>query len=163
MSELFVKTCCERSSQLSEKGRSPAEKYGRYRWIEMLQRRILDRVDRMEKRQRLILKGLQHYFVFPEDYILDVIAETRLDHAILEVLREAGPRGALPSRIAYQLRTYGVDRFKVTRRIRAMNRRLQKELGYDAAEKVGHKWALTDFMDDAWESEKQEIERQTSR
>ena len=125
----------------------------------MLQRRILDRVDRMEKRQRLILKGLQHYFVFPEDYILRVIADTRLDHAILQVLREAGPKGALPNKIAYQLRTYGVDRFKVTRRIKAMNRRLQRELGYNAVEKIGHKWTLTDFIIDNWIGEKQEIDR----
>ena len=145
---------------MSEKGCSPAEKYGRYRWIAMLQRRILDRVDRMEKRQRLILKGLQHYFVFPEDYILNVIAETRLDHAILQVLREAGPAGALPSKIAYQLRTYGVDRFKVSRRIRAMNRRLGTELGYDVAEKVGHKWALSDFVFENWGSGKEAIEKQ---
>jgi len=116
----------------------------------MLQRRILDRFDRMEKRQRLILKGLQHYFVFPEDYVLNVVAETRLDHAILQVLREAGPMGILPSKVAHQLRTYGVDRFKVTRCIKAMNRKLQRELGYDAAEKVGHKWVLTDFMVDTW-------------
>lgn len=157
MFELFVKAFSERSSHLSQKRCSPAEKYGRYRWIEMLQRRILDRVDRMEKRQRLILKGLQHYFVFPEDYVLNAIAETRLDHAILQVLREAGPRGALPSKIAYQLRTYGVDRFNVTRRIKAMNRRLQSELGYDAAEKVGHKWVLTDFVVDMWGATKEEI------
>jgi len=143
---------------MSGKWRSPAEKYGKYRWMEMLQRRILDRVDRMEKRQRLVLKGLQHYFVFPEDYILNVIAETRLDHAILQVLREAGPRGALPSKIAYQLRTYGVDRFRVSRRIRAMNRRLQGELGYNAAEKLGHKWVLTNFMVDVWSTEMAEIE-----
>jgi len=143
---------------MSQKGRSSAEKYGRYRWIEMLQRRILERVDRMEKRQRLILKGLEHHFVFPEDYILSVIAKTRLDHVILEVLREAGPRGALPSRIAYQLRTYGVDRFRVSRRIKAMNRRLQGELGHDAAEKQGHKWVLTDFIVDVWGSEMREIE-----
>ena len=113
----------------------------------------MNRVDRIEKRQRLILKGLQHYFVFPEDYILNVIAETRLDHAILQVLREAGPMGILPSKIVYQLRTYGVDRFKVTRRIEGMNRRLQNELGYDVAEKADHKWALTDFMDDVWSAE----------
>ena len=146
-------------SQLSEKRCSPAEKYGRYRWIEMLQKRILDRVERMEKRQRLILKGLQHYFIFPEDYILNVVAETQLDHAILQVLREAGPMGALPSKIAYRLRTYGVDRFRVTRRIKAMNRRLQNELGCDAAEKTGYKWVLTDFMIDIWGSEKLEIEK----
>jgi len=58
--------------------------------------------------------------------------------------------GALPSRIAYQLRTYGVDRFNVSRRIRAMNRRLRRELGYNAVEKVGHKWALRDFLIDNW-------------
>ena len=120
----------------------------------MLQRRILDRVSKTEKRQRLILKGLQHYFIFPKDYILNVIAETQLDHAILQVLREAGPIGAFPSKIAYQLRTYGVDRFKVTRRIKAMNRRLQKELGYNAAEKVGHKWAFTELMVDNWVSKR---------
>lgn len=100
----------------------------------MLQRRILDKVDRMERRQRLILKGLQHYSVFPEAFILNVIAETRLDRSILHVLREVGPTGALPSKIAYQLTTYCIDRFEVTRHIKAMNRRLQKEGGYEAAE-----------------------------
>ena len=156
--EQSVKVYGERPSHLSEKGRSPAEKYGRYRWIEMLQRRILDRVERMEKRQRLILKGLQHYFIFPEDYILNVIAETRLDHAVLQVLREAGPTGALPSKIAYQLRTYGIDRFKVTRRIKAMNRNLERELGYDVAEKTGHRWVLTEFITDVWDETKEEME-----
>ncbi|MFQ6065376.1 MAG: hypothetical protein ACE5L6_07870 [Candidatus Bathyarchaeia archaeon] len=143
---------------MSGKGRSPVEKYGRYKWIERLQRRILDRIDRMEKRQRLILRGLQHYFVFPEDYILNVVAKTQLDQAILQVLREAGSMGALPSKIAYQLRTYGVDRFKVTRRIKAMNRRLRTELGYVAAEKRGHKWVLTNFLVDVWSSEISDIE-----
>lgn len=38
-----------------------------------------------------------------------------------------------------------------------MNRRLHRELGYDAVEKVGHKWALTDFMDDVWGADKEEI------
>lgn len=89
------------------------------------------------------------------------ITKTRLDHAILQVLREAGTMGALPSKIAYQLRTYEVDRFKVTRHIKAINRRLQKELGYNAAEKVGHRWALTDFLVDVWGVEKEDIKRQT--
>jgi len=89
-----------------------------------------------------------------------VIAETRLDHAILQVLREVESMGALPSKIAYQLRTYGIDRFKVTRCIKAMNRRLQRELGYDVAEKVGHSWVLTEFMIDNWSSEKEDIESQ---
>jgi len=41
-----------------------------------------------------------------------------------------------------------------------MNRRLQRELGYNAAEKVGHKWALTDFLIDAWGAEKEDIKKQ---
>ena len=86
-----------------------------------------------------------------------MITETRLDHAILQVLREAGPVGFLPSRIAYRLRTYGIDRFKVTQHIKAMNRRLQRELGYDMAEKIGHKWALTEFIVENWGAEKTNI------
>jgi len=38
-----------------------------------------------------------------------------------------------------------------------MNRKLQNELGYDVAEKVGHKWALTDFMVDDWGATREEI------
>ena len=76
----------------------------------------------------------------------------------MQVLREAEPTGALPSRIAYQLRTYGVNRFKVTRRIKAMNRRLKKELGYDAAQKAGHKWTLTEFMADIWGARKEDLQ-----
>lgn len=142
---------------MAKKSRSSAEKYGRYKWIEKLQKRILDRVDRIEKRQRLILKGLQHQFIFAEDYVVDTIAKTRLDHAILDVLREAGPRGVLPSKIAYRLRTYGADRIKISRHIKAMNRRLQRELGYGVAEKVGHKWALTEFMDEVWGMTQEEL------
>lgn len=66
----------------------------------------------------------------------------------MQVLQEARPIGALPSKIAYQLRTYGIDRFEATRRIKAMNRTLQKKIGYDAAEKVGYRWALTDLVID---------------
>jgi len=66
----------------------------------------------------------------------------------------------LPSKIAYQFSTYGVDRFKVICRIKAMNRKLQRELGHDAAEKGGHKWALTDFFAEVWGSEKEDIETQ---
>lgn len=143
--------------QLSKKRRSQAEKYGRYRWFEELLKRILHRVDRIEKRQRLILKGLQHEFVFAEEYIIDTIAKTQLDHAILNVLRSAGPRGVLPSKIAYRLRTYGTNRIQVTRHIQAMNRRLQKELGYDVAEKNGHRWALTEFMEEIWMATKEEL------
>ena len=38
-----------------------------------------------------------------------------------------------------------------------MKRRLQRKLDYGAAEKVGHKWVLTDFMIYVWGAEKQEI------
>lgn len=86
-------------------------------------------------------------------------AESRLDQAILQVLREAAPIGALPTKIAYQLRAYGVDRFEVTRRIKAMNRRLDNELGYDAAEKIGHGWALRDSMADVWAVKERTFER----
>lgn len=34
------------------------------------------------------------------------------------------------------------------------------KLVYGAVEKVGHKWASTDFVVDAWGSEKDDVERQ---
>ena len=43
--------------------------------------------------QWLILKGLEHSFVFPEDYILNVIGETQLDLAILQCFGGEVPRG----------------------------------------------------------------------
>ena len=78
------------------------------------------------------------------------------------MLREAGLRGILPSKIAYQLRTYSIDRFRVTHSIKAKNRRLQRELGYDTAEKAGHKWVLTAFVDDIWGATEGEIEERYS-
>lgn len=54
-----------------------------------------------------------------------------------------------------------MDRFEITRHIKAMNRWLQKELEYDAAEKAGHKWVLTDFMIDVLGCEKEDVRRQT--
>jgi hypothetical protein len=40
-----------------------------------------------------------------------------------------------------------------------MNRRLQKEIDYDVAEKVGHKWALTEFMIEMWSNEKNDVKQ----
>lgn len=50
--------------------------------------------------------------------------------------------------------------FKVGGRVKAMNRRLRKEFDHDTAEKIGHRWVLTDLVDDVWASDKEDIERQ---
>lgn len=131
------------------KKRTLAQKHGRLKWLEILLRRVIRRMNRIEKRQRIILKGLEHYFEFPADYIEDVAAESALEKEILQVLRE-NPGGVLPCEIAEKLTDLGTNRWQVTRRIRAMNKRMQRELGKDMAHKSGHKWMLSAFMAENW-------------
>lgn len=49
----------------------------------------------------------------------------------------------------------------VTHRIKRINRRLERKIGKRAAEKRGLKWALTSFMNRAWDATKEEIETLT--
>lgn len=140
-------------SHLKEKKRqkrTPAQKHGRLVWIQKLQERNSEAMARIEKKFRMLFRGLQGFLDFPEGYFTEIVARTQLEKTILQILRESSPAGILPSQLAYRLRSYGIDRFQVLRTIKRMNRRLQKEIGEDAAQKVGHKWSLSAFLLDNW-------------
>jgi hypothetical protein len=66
------------------------------------------------------------------------------------LLFEAGSTGVLPKDLAAKLERFKVQRFKVSRRILRMNKRVQKEFGEAIAEQRGWHWALTSFAFDAW-------------
>ena len=68
-----------------------------------------------------------------------------IDRGIVQVLREVGDGGILPSHLSGRLNMANVDRWRVTRRVQRMNKRLGKELGQALAEKRGHRWAMTGF------------------
>ncbi len=66
------------------------------------------------------------------------------------MLFEAGGLGLLPKDLAFKLERFKVARHQVTRRIRRMNKRLEKEFGEHIAEQRGWHWALTSFAVEAW-------------
>jgi hypothetical protein len=97
------------------------------------------------------------------DYLFDLLCKDSRDEAILYVLREAGPNGLLPKDIYAKVARFGLQYHHVTRRINNMNRRLKDEMEERVTDKVGAKWALSDFMVRNWASQKDEIEAKTER
>ena len=130
--------------------RTQAEKVGHWKYLWRRLDRIDRKISRLDARQRTIFHGLRDFMTFKKDYLAEVVCRDGLDEAIIQVLREGD---ALPSAISSTLETRGfkeVNRFKVTRRIQGMNRRLRKELGQNVAEKRGKHWSLTGFILDVW-------------
>jgi hypothetical protein len=71
------------------------------------------------------------------------------------LLSECSP-DLLPSDLACRLERFTVTRHQIGRRILRMNKRLEKEFGERAAEKRGWRWALTNFVFEAWNGIKKE-------
>ena len=134
----------------SGRGRTRAEKVGRLKYMLQLLKRLDRKISRLDARQRTIFHGLRDFMTFKRDYLDEVACRDGLDEEILQILREGD---ALPSSISSTLETRGfrgVNRFKVTRRIQSMNKRLRRELGQNVAEKRGKHWSLTSFIIDSW-------------
>jgi len=69
----------------------------------------------------------------------------------------AGPPGKLPRDIARELADYKLNPWNVTQRIRRMNKRLDRHIAKEVAEKRGLKWALTRWTYHNWGGFKEEI------
>lgn len=80
-----------------------------------------------------------------------------VDQAILNKLHEAGASSILQKDLASALKEYELNRWQVLRRIQHMNKRLDKEIAQNVAEKQGHKWVLTAFARNAWGETKEEL------
>ena len=140
------------------KKRSQSEKIGRLKYNQELLKRVLDRIEKVEQMQRTIVKGLEGMFNFQKPFIQKIACRDEVDQEILELLFQNQPDGLFPKDVAARLQQFKLNRFQVLRRLKAMNRRLEKEIGQHVAEKRGHHWALTGFTVDVWnESEKEVI------
>ena len=151
----------EAAEKPARKRRTQAEKVGRLKYILYRIHRIERKIDRLDARTRTIFAGLRDFMAFDTDYIRDVLCKDDLDEAILQRLLEVGDGGILPSQIAQDLSKFKISRWYVTRRIQRMNKKLRKELGQNAAEKRGHRWALTSFMRSIWGATPEEIKQKT--
>jgi len=99
---------------------------------------------------RSIFAGLKDSFNFDQSLIEHIACGDEVDRDILQILFEAGSFGLLPKELAVKLEKFKINRHQVSRRIRRMNKRLEKEFGEKAVEKRGWHWALTSFALEAW-------------
>jgi len=105
-----------------------------------------------------MIQGLEHTFLFDDDYIKATACKDEIDQEILDVLYIAGPSGKLPRDVATELAEYKINPWNVTQRIRRMNKRLDRHIPKEVAEKRGLKWALTNWTYHNWDAAQEEIE-----
>ena len=129
------------------KVRSPEEKIGRIKYNQVLLKRAIAILEKVEETQRVILNGLKGagYFRFSVPLIQKYAYADVVDVEIVDYVKEAGSYGVFPKDVAKSLQRYKLAYYDVSRRIVRMNRRLQTETGELLFEKRGHKWALTRF------------------
>ena len=92
-----------------------------------------------------------------EDYVCMVACKDEVDDAIIDVLRSAGAAGKLPRDIARDLKRYRLNPWNVTQRIRRMNKRLDRYISKQVAEKRGLRWALTNWTFENLSATKEEM------
>lgn len=135
-----------KTKENSKKQRKIYMKIGSYKYLLQLIHRLIREVHELRKTQRYMIQGLEHEFLFDTEYIRDISCKDEVDQAIIDVLRNAGAAGILPRDIALQLRKYKLNPWNVTQRIRGMNKRLDRHIAKQVAEKRGLRWALTNWI-----------------
>ena len=125
-------------------------KKGSYKYLLQVLHEIKREISLLRKTQRYIASGLKHQLFFDKDFIRDTVCSDEIDQEILNFLRNAPVTGILPRDIAREVEC-GLTPWKVTLRIRRMNKKLDKQIGQKVAEKRGLCWALTSFTEAAWE------------
>jgi len=132
-------------------------KKGSYKYLLQLLHGIRREIQELRRTQRYLIQGLEHTFLFDDDYIKTIACNDDIDQAILDVLYMAGPPGKLPRDITLELAEYKLNPWNVTQRIRRMNKRLDHHIAKEVAEKRGLKWALTSWIYFSWGAGKKEI------
>jgi hypothetical protein len=140
------------------KKRSVQAKKGRHRYNLDLLKQIEKRIDSVEQMQRTIVKGLEGMFHFEKVFVEKVACVDEVDAEILQLLYQSQPTGLFPKDIARRLPQYRLNRYNVLRRIKTMNRKVEKEIGQHVAEKRGHHWALTSFAVEVWGEDVGDVE-----
>jgi len=125
-------------------------KKGSYKYLLQLLHGIRREIRELRRTQRYMIQGLEHTFLFDEDYIRPIACKDEVDQEILNALYRAGPLGKLPRDIALELSEYRLNPWTVTQRIRRMNKRLDLHIAKHVAEKRGLKWALTNWTYHNW-------------
>jgi len=154
----FVEVLTADTTSNVKRRRSQEQKYGKYKWLNILVRRNADEIREIKRMLRGLSYGLRHLMDFDSRYLIEMVCQDSRDQAILDVLRAAGSDGLPPKEIHARVRRYGLKYHHITRRINRMNKRMQNEIGERVADKVGRNWALSDFMFCNWSARENEGE-----
>jgi hypothetical protein len=148
----------EKPVQNQKKKRSQSDKIGRLKYNQQLLKQTLEEVEEVKLMLRTIFAGLKGSFNFEQSLIERVGCSDEVDRQILQFLYEAGTPGLLPKDLQSKLERFKITRYQISRRIKRINRRIEKEFGERIAEKRGWHWALTSFAVDSWtDNEKDEV------
>ena len=137
-------------------------KKGSYKYLLQLLHGLKREIRELRKTQRYMIRGLEHEFLFDTEYIVEIACKDEVDGAIIDVLRSAGAAGKLPRDIARDLKRYRLNPWNVTQRIRRINKRLDRHIAKQVAEKRGLRWALTNWTFENLGAAKEEIEESSS-
>lgn len=145
-SELPVQSS-QKPDAKEKKQRSQEEKIGRIKYNQFLLKLVLEKIEKVEETQRVILNGLKGagYFRFSISLLQRYACLDQVDIDIIDIVKEVGIAGVFPKDVASIMQQYKLEYYDVSRRIVRMNRRLRVETGESLFEKRGHKWALTRF------------------
>ncbi|MDH5746669.1 MAG: hypothetical protein OEZ21_06930 [Candidatus Bathyarchaeota archaeon] len=139
--------------------RSEAEKVGRRKYIIKLLHRLEAKIDRVDKRTRVIMASLSEYMDPGKDYLSMVVCRDEVDQAILWELSTATSEGWSTTEISERLLPeFKLNRFQILRRIKRMNKRLEAEMGRMVAESREHRWVMTRYVHRILGATKEEIE-----
>jgi hypothetical protein len=145
--------------QNQKKKRTQSDKIGRLKYNQQLLKQTLAEVEEVKLMLRTIFAGMKGSFNFEQSLIERIACLDEVDREILQLLFEAGNVGLLPKELQAKLERFKVTRHQISRRILKMNRRLQKELGEQAAEKRGWHWTLTGFIIDNWRATEEDLQK----
>ena len=89
----------------------------------------LAEVEEVKLMLRTIFADLKGSFNFEKPLIEPIICEDEIDQEILQALFEVGSSLLLPRELATKLERSKVSRHQISRRLKRMNKRLEKEFG----------------------------------
>ena len=107
--------------------------------------------------QRIIFQGLSGYFRFECPFIEKVCCESDMDFAVVSAIYESG-NGVLAKKIASDLKSFKLEKHKILRIVKRVNRKCNDVFGKRLIEKHGKKWVFTDFGFEIWGKTKEEVE-----
>lgn len=125
--------------------RSQADKVGKFKYLLQKDRQTAKDIAEIKIMLRTLLNGMKLSLHYDQPTIEKFSCGDEVDREILQVLFEAGSPGLLPKDIAVKLGRFRITRHHVSRRLRRMNKRLQKQIKESVAEQRGWHSALTNL------------------